>query len=764
MAEINTGMPVFQFQPETVESGSVGASGGAPSLGISGGGGQAGVVRFADTTDLGAGSVLPEFLESAFAPKLKAVQQQKFWAGFTAARAGKSAQEIHKEQPWYAHVFGPTSYELGAETFAVQKAASDMESEFIRRLPELRQMTPEQIGVELNTMATNLQTGNLYTDALIQKSMMERAGPMMEAHMKARYEWQQTELSKGQNAAWLSASEAFQTAAVQSAKLGRDHPGQAPTPEQMRERAQLFLQTFQSPEEQNPESYLKNVMTTVDQMADRGEWYSIKALEQSGLLGALPPEEKDRLDGRIEAARSRYKKKLTSGPLMRPIAQLFTQAKAGAVSAEQAVNGMGEINAQYSALTGDDSGLFDQDDAIRLAESAGGAYYSMWERTMNKRDAAIEKAQTAAEKQAAEARGDAQLAAAVTTNSIGTVAHMKGVTSDDAERAFTAVVDQNPDTLADVVVGNYAVSTAGKEPFVSQRTKTRLQNQVGLSAGEEWTDGFDRAHQTWKSIRYHIIDHGDGTTDTTSGLSTAIEYYGDFQVPMQQYDDQLRAGVPKEVAYRRAFGQEASFAGGDLRGIDSDATREARESLTAVVADLDPSWWQLGSESMGTSATNVVTNAASRYFEQIKHNDPAINDKEAANQAIQMAQANGLEISGRFAWQNVRGQKPLYAEAQMEKSVFEDHFEQSLTNRFRAQGISVAKDTSVSIIRIGNDSSGPRLMATAYKDGVRKTIWITGADIKKLRDSSARKDLQSRTTDSVQDAVRGVGSNSGRNY
>lgn len=743
MAEINAAMPVFQFQPETVRSSGAGASGAAPRLGVSGGeGSRAGVEIIADTRDLGAGSSLPAFLEEAFAPKLKAVQQQKFWSGFTAARAGKSAADIHAEQPWYAHIFGPTSYELGAETFAVQKAASDMETQFIERLPELRKMSPEEVGVELNTMATNMQTGNLYTDALIQKSMMERAGPMMDTHMKARYAWQQEELARGQNSAWLSASSAFQAAAVDDAKRGREHPAEAPTVEQLRERGQLFLQTFQSPEGQNPESYLNNILTTVDQMADQGDWYSIRALEASGLLGQLPPEDRDKLDGRIDRARSKYKRNLASGPLMKPIAQLFTQAKAGAISAESAVNGMFEINAQYAALTGDDTGLFDQDDAIRIAESAGGAYYSMWERMMNKRDAALEKAQTAAEKEAAEARGDAQLVAAASTNSLGTVSRMKGVTKDDADRAFMSVVTQDPTRTADMAVGNFASTTAAKEPYVSPRLKEQLQTQVRLSAGQdgEWTDGFEQAYQTWKSIRYHTIDNGNGTADRTSGIATAQEYYGDLHQQMQVYHDAVSNRVPAQYAYKQAFGPDA-------RGLQAYNTldKDSKAVLQATVAQINPSWWQLGSEAMGSSATNVVLASSALYFQQIKTSEPAISDSEAAKQAIQRAQNNGLEISGRYAWTNPQGSTPLYAEAGMQKDVFEDYFEQALTNRFRAQGMRIAKDTSVSIIRIGNDTNGPRLVAMAYRDGDRRMIFITGDDIKKLRNDRAKAQQDLRT-------------------
>ena len=42
---------------------------------------------------------------------------------------------------------------------------------------------------------------------------------MMDTHMKARYAWQQEELARGQNSAWLSASSAFQAAAVDDAHV-----------------------------------------------------------------------------------------------------------------------------------------------------------------------------------------------------------------------------------------------------------------------------------------------------------------------------------------------------------------------------------------------------------------------------------------------------------------------------------------------------------------------------------------------------------------
>ena len=81
---------VFQFAPESSGSNLVGVSGAAPTLGVSGGNStNNGAVRFADTTDLGAGSTLPAFLSEAFAPKIQAMVQQRIFEGATQAAIGR---------------------------------------------------------------------------------------------------------------------------------------------------------------------------------------------------------------------------------------------------------------------------------------------------------------------------------------------------------------------------------------------------------------------------------------------------------------------------------------------------------------------------------------------------------------------------------------------------------------------------------------------------------------------------------------------------
>lgn len=737
--------PVLQFDPQSgLAQNQSGGGASVPRLGVTGGNIKLDRPMSFDGPGQGMPSaILPSFLQDAFAPQMEKAKQQAMWDGFVAARNGKSAQEIHDEQPWYSKIFGPTNFEMGAEMYGVQKAANDVSAQFTQGMSEYRKLTPEQLGSALNDLAAKAMTGDSFTDALIQKSLMQQAGPMLNAHAKARYAWQQETLAQAQNSAWLSGSTAYNASQIAAATLGQEHPGQAPTPEQQAEAKQAFLQQFQSPATQDPTSYFNNVMNTVDQMAQQGHWYSIKALQDSGLLERLPVDQQDRIGSKIDTERSKFKKRLAAGPLMKPIAQVFTQARAGAISAENAVGALMHINDQYHALTGDDSDLFDQGDAIRIAESAGGAYFSMWERMANKADAAQAKAQTQAEKDQAAARNEAQIALAVGTHSAGTVAGLKNVNRDDVERAMDSSIAANPANAADVVVGNFAA----QQPFVSDRLKQRLQSTVTLAAGEQWTNGFQTAYDQWKQMRYHVLDTGTGS-DSTSGQAAAMVYYGNLNKPMQQYDDQLQLGVPKELAYRRAFGNEASFGSGHVNASDWDTTQraddKAKAELQSAVADLNPSWWQLTQKNMGTSAQALVTQASSRYYQELRKNNPELSVKDATAQAVKMAQLNGLEIAGRFAWQNSKSQSPVSTEAGLSPDVFNKLFDESMSNRFKAQGLSMGKDTSVTIFRLGDDTDGPRLVATAYDrdSGTNKSIAITGKELKALRDKHAADQMK----------------------
>src|SRR5690554_1647162 len=175
----------IRFNTESVGGGPLGVQPAVPQTGVQGGGntGATTVRRGADwfqnvggmETDFGGN--LPEFVQGLTEPAMEARRTQQMWEGFAAARSGQQMEEITESQPWYTRVFGPTNYEIGAQHFHVQKQAADVEQDIINRMPELRELTSREMAHELQRISQDSLMGNAYADSLLQKMLMERAGP-----------------------------------------------------------------------------------------------------------------------------------------------------------------------------------------------------------------------------------------------------------------------------------------------------------------------------------------------------------------------------------------------------------------------------------------------------------------------------------------------------------------------------------------------------------------------------------------------------------
>ena len=754
--EINPEGMSFQFQPETPRTGGVGASGVAPALGIGGGQSRVGVQRYQEAQTLG-NPEMPEFLAAAFAPKLEAAKQEKFWSGFAAARSGKSQQEIADEQPWYTNIFGPTDYELGAQKFGVDRAMAEVDNKFTQDMHRLRQLPPEEIGKELNTIASSMMTGNVFTDALIQKGLMERGGVMLDAHAKARYEWQQGELSIKRIDAWTAQSGAYNDAMVAAATLGRQHPNQAETSEQRYERSRILLDGFAMSDYENPEAYQKDFATFVVGAANAGHWNTLNALEDSKAYQMLPPANREALMGQIAVARNKFKANLPVDPEMyRPLTLLNVRMRQGLASAEEVIGAMKEFDLQYTARTGDREGYFDLKDYEAGGTTAMTAMYNAWEAAMKAGQARRDAATTAAEKAAAEGRMTATLASAIGTGNAGTVNSIPGVKVEQVDQAFMAALGTegvNSPNLGRIAVTEVATPVVGKLPFVSPTVKALLQGQAEQSGGENWTPAFETAYQNWKNIRYYELDLDDGKVDRNSGTVAARLYFGEHHDRMQQYHNMRRGAAPldAEYAYRAVYGQDASRASLSV-GVDGVSVKDQRLELAAVVKAQGPGMFDFGSDDLGRSGQNQTLDAMAPVYARLKKADPGLSSEDAAEMAFSEITANGWETAGKYAWQNVTGQKPLHATLDMSEEVFEEHFDDLVTARLRRAGVEVNSETSVTVIRIGDevtrppvsvDGSGkrtsgddirtPRMLVLAVKDGVQVSVALTGDDIEEIR-------------------------------
>lgn len=220
--------------------------------------------------------------------------------------------------------------------------------------------------------------------------------------------------------------------------------------------------------------------------------------------------------------------------------------------------------------------------------------------------------------------------------------------------------------------------------------------------------------------------------DRAAGLSTAIEYYGaDVNIQMQNFHASVSAGTDPRTAYERAFRAEPPAI-----------PKERKDKMLSAVKADQPGLFAFGSEALGGDAQNEIVHMMSPYFDRVKAASPGIGDRVAATQALGMLKADGLETSGKFFWKNPRGVSSVVEASRMSPDIFENYFEDMLSKRLRKAGVSLDGETRVEIRRLPDDKAGVRMIVTAYRDGDAKTVWVTGADIKTLRDRDAEAQVE----------------------
>jgi hypothetical protein len=88
-------------------------------------------------------------------------------------------------------------------------------------------------------------------------------------------------------------------------------------------------------------------------------------------------------------------------------------------------------------------------------------------------------------------------------------------------------------------------------------------------------------------------------------------------------------------------------------------------------------------------------------------------------------------------WSN-NNSDPLSAYLNMAPADFSRTFDQYLTGKLRAERVSVDGSTSTTIMRMGDDANGPRLLVQAQKpDGTHALIELTGKDLKEIQRRNA---------------------------
>lgn len=745
-----TGDPgTITFNTESVGGGALGASTTGFNVGVQGGGVspmqevRSGSDWFASTGGMRMpDNNLPQFLEEITAPNRKALEQQQMWDGFVAARSGKTMDEISAEQPWYSKIFGPTNYEIGAQNYNVLRSVSEMEQDLMHRMPDLRKLPPEEMAAEFNRLTQSQMTGNGYADAVLQKTFMDRAGPLMDLHTKERVAWQQSELVKAQYASNSANSTSYNEMARRVAMLGNKAPGDPAESEKLLQSQLSLLDGLSPSVYQNDDSYKAAMTAFVRGAADRGEFYTLKFLNSRGVLSALDPDDALQLTAYVKQKQEQYKSEwLDNNPSaaeQMALASLYAAEGIGAKPTEAHID---HLNSIYAAETGSDSPLYSGTQRLSMMAQSAGAHIRAQEAVIREREQAAKAAQTAEAKLAAQEE-DAR--AAIDSWRHGTYSQTVNIPGVDKEfleanvvQAWNQTFSKNPQVAMSQLVWN---ANTGRGA-VLKGVADQFQTTARAVLREQPNDAARDLYNQWRLMKdtqaQRLGIDGKPVTGKLSGATAAALYFGDGVNAMFNKLQALEeSNVPFELAYEVARGEITTD---DPTKFNADSRKES-EAQQARVADVlqktNPAYFGYFGNKLGDSGRM----AASRAIVRAVGESGGLLDtsSEGITAALNLAKLKyGGEDAGKYYWENGRDDEGHAIQSVgawlgfMDTKETGPAIEAAIDAALKAHNIEPSKDLKADVFRMRDTERGePVLYVNTVGERGWKVVVVSGADIK----------------------------------
>jgi hypothetical protein len=599
-----------------------------------------GAVSATPITDMQVGDGIPEFISRIVEPYIKRKQGEMFVKGMTdQMRVGAETEMLDDNGTFVDKIWGPTAYRQGASFFRAQDIVNKKELELQSRIDDLAKLPDADLHRAVADSLDSMRTGDELTDGIIGKAMIEKLGPLLNTVAKTRIEQNLFAAAQAHSDAISSAAQTYQNTAVRQTGLSNI------TEEETQATAQSqnnFFGLLAKPPGMTDQAYRKSLKTSSLLMLQQGSFYAFEALKKgggpgNGLFDILSPEDAQDLEDKY----GHYAKQgleTAAGNHLPEFAKLTLEAKTGSSPAQVAAMYQ-EFNARLRRETGINQDYFTQEQVqggitslitglVSRAETNDSRAYA--------RETQLQSVKLTDQLNQQKALRDLNVVStAFATGNINTIQMKSGIPQERFDQFAQGLRSRGPEGLS-MLVNAYDV-----EGYYNSTTAQVMQSPIRASVTTGYTKGAERAYNEFKTV-------------FQQSPAAAQQYYGDYFLPMVEYDQMLSSGsVDAASAWKVAF-EDPTRAKASL----SVPQKKAAEGAVDTFVNKLPSTGGMFSAKLNDSSKRRVSSYLSD--EVGKYMRVGLSEDVATATAYKVATATGrLEQYGQYGWANGPNVKPL---------------------------------------------------------------------------------------------------------
>lgn len=510
---------------------------------------------------------------------------EAFVEGMQRAAAGEAVADIVKETPWWAKMLGSADPAEGARWYAGHTVAQSTVADLDDRMPELRQLPPDQARALISKEAQARLTGDPSTDAAVLQQMSQALPALFKRHTKAHLGYLNEQAVASMTASTMQAGRRLQQ--VASGQASQEYSKQ-----DLEDARVSFLSAMLPPSpDMDPELLAQVRVRALEHLANSGSLHAFTVLDTPigdapSYISTLNPEVQDKLYARMAVAEGKARARFAE-QYSEDLARLTVESSApreGAAAMDLRPT-MDKLNADYRRLTGSRSNYFTKEDEAAYLSRSAVAIRHAQERAWDRQQALAEKLRESNKKVEAEQTELASVQQAVASGTLNELRTRLG--EKDIDRYLLEIMHAAPDPASREALQLRVFSSGGGSRVLQDGNERSVINSLAGMEQGVMTDAFRGVYEQFSRMAQH-------------NREAAIMAFG-------KYGRRLDA-MDRAVVYGKQPPQQAYFSFVSAEeGRASIPKEQLSKAVKAAANTLNPTWLGFSGELTDSSKDIVMS-------------------------------------------------------------------------------------------------------------------------------------------------------------